>query len=349
MGDPIQEFQTGRDRFIEAVNEGQVLPETEQDTYDVREETGNIYLPVDGNDQELYLLPGPDIHEQSLTHLRRLPQYLCDAILLPHKTTAPLDSYLYWAWTAAVASSLTFSGRHFDFEDTVFLWDFLSTVHMTLLPLRHHRLDEDDQQTIADLNPSIEGLRYAGIRFAATIGCSILDGFISRHCDELDQDGELVSGSLNASWRPDGRITNPPNFHDRVQVWREYQASQDTKHSLDAINDLTRYDVDVLRGKLEGSGDILEEERESTNNFLRVMKEQRDYNIHGSGSTQVIGPIVLNLCCLVIWDQIPEDEFDTYREGTLAELVDPSQLSDDIDMDIPRGSNPYTARAFYPI
>jgi hypothetical protein len=66
--------------------------------------------------------------------------------------------------------------------------------------------------------------------------------------------------------------------------------------------------------------ETLEDEIDSTGHFLRVLSDQRSYNIHGNGSSATIAPLALSLCCLVFWDMIDEETYSDYQENILREM-----------------------------
>lgn len=363
-----EQFRSGLLEFIEGVEGGSIIPEHRQDTFDVFEEEGNILLPT-LEDDSLYLLPNWEIHELPIDALRRLPRYLSDTILLPQKTAAPIDHYLYWAWTASVSSSMRYRGRYLEFEEWSILRTFHNLIHLALQPNQVPRLSEETHNHLSDVAPSVIGVQYSGLNFASSIGFSLLEGLLYLYYeDRIEEEPAMKSESLQGNWRPpdsqdaiQGKThrglleqwdeSGPPTYHDKLQIWRSI-ASPTVNQTLSEMNDLSRYDVDILHRKLRGEAvsERLNQEAQSTENFLRVLYEQRNTNLHGKDSTQVIGPIILNLCCLVIWDRIPNEHFERLQKGTLVMIettINPP--SDSLDMEIPRGSNPYTPSAFYPL
>jgi len=128
-------------------------------------------------------------------------------------------------------------------------------------------------------------------------------------------------------WRPDEDDGSKPNgggfnYHDRLQYWRHYKATDAVADTLEQIDDLNRYNNSYLErmAGVMGNKKTLEEEINSTGHFLRVLSDQRNYNIHGNGSSATIAPLALSLCCLIFWDMIEEGVYAKYQETILKEM-----------------------------
>lgn len=74
--------------------------------------------------------------------------------------------------------------------------------------------------------------------------------------------------------------------------------------------------------------------------LLWLIKEQRNYNVHGEGSTQAIGSIVLTLCSLIFLDELSKKDYPEMRKEVLREIQH-SQKNSMI--------HSKSSRAFYPI
>lgn len=166
-----------------------------------------------------------------------------------------------------------------------------------------------------DLNES------SAVRIFGPTSLALLDGLIKRRCPDLDEEGNPEQGSITAQWRPDSPDIQGATYHDRLQHWRFDIASQTTSETLAKIDDLSRYEIDYIRSLagVMGNTEILDRELGSTQHFLAVLSEQRNYNIHGMGSSHVIAPMALSLCCLVFWDYIDSEEYQAYQETILNE------------------------------
>jgi hypothetical protein len=139
-------------------------------------------------------------------------------------------------------------------------------------------------------------------------------------------DGNL-QGSVEMTWRPDKDDGSKPEgggftYHDRIQYWRHYKATDRVASTLEQIDDLSRYDRSYLEriAGVMSNEETLEDEIDSTGHFLRVLSDQRSYNIHGNGSSATIAPLALSLCCLVFWDMIDEETYSDYQENILREM-----------------------------
>ena len=128
-------------------------------------------------------------------------------------------------------------------------------------------------------------------------------------------------------WRPNKDDGSKPegggfNYHDRLQYWRYYKATDRTRSTLEQIDKLSRYNRSYLErmAGVMGNENTLEDEINSTGHFLRVLSDQRSYNIHGNGSSATIAPLALSLCCLVFWDMVDEETYNSYQEDILREM-----------------------------
>lgn len=149
---------------------------------------------------------------------------------------------------------------------------------------------------------------------------AMLDGFIKYRCEDIGiNEGNYRDGEIEMSWRPDSPSKSSMTFHDRLQYWRTYVANDKVKSALDKINNLSRYNADNLRNiaGIMGNEDILERELESTKHFLAILSEQRNYSIHGQGSSRVIAPLALNLCSMVLLDKLGSDRYGKIVEEYL--------------------------------
>lgn len=320
------QLQERLDNFIEIIDEGNMIQDKGVE---------NIITGI--NNSTFLLTEDQPVHSFSLSTLRRFPRYLCDAILIPHTTAISYDHHLYWGWTAAYISYSETQDQETDTDMMSLMQDFYSLIHLCLLPVRQSTMDQRVSQFIQSMNPSLQGIEHQGFSLASSTGFSLLEGFVRRHCEDLQADGGLTVDSIeDPSWR--STPVENPIYHDKLQIWKEREASQKVAQSLREIDDLNRYDQNLLARKIGGG----EQSVERRNNFLSVLSDQRNSNIHGEISTQVIGPVVLNLCCLLIWDRIEDEEFESTRKELLQRLDQPRHGG-------ATGLHPQWPSAFYPL
>ena len=201
------------------------------------------------------------------------------------------------------------------------LRDYYYLVHSALISERHSQLTQENHEfgmTLSRLNPSLEEIsRGTGLPLAATFGFSVLEGLLKRHCNSLS-----------------------PN--SRTNIWRGFQTlvedfdiSPVVQQVLQEIDNLDRYDRDLLERKMAELPDLSDKD-----SLLWLIKKQRNYNIHGEGSTQAIGYLVLTLCSLVLLDEIGDRNYHVKRK----EVIRDSQNSQSMPM-----IHPNSPRAFYPV
>lgn len=260
-----------------------------------------------------YLLPEHlEYHQLTREGLITVARYLSDAIISPKAAiSTTLDHFRYWAWTAAVASR-AFEDREEEEKEALSLLrgDFQNTVHLGLVPLRIN--------TAFD-NPTIGAIHSDSERLTLISGLSVLEGFICHLGDSLTPEGRLRR-TVQASWKPerdDGSMRTMGNgaevssYHDILQIWLNYEAKKDARDVLIEINDISRYDDEMLEWKFEDAIDVIERERrDGTDNFLTILEKHRNLNLHGQRSTHALAPLALTLCCLYIWDAITDEAYD---------------------------------------
>lgn len=171
---------------------------------------------------------------------------------------------------------------------------------------------------LSRLNPSLEEITLdSGLPLAATFGFSVLEGLLKRRCNDL-------------------------NPNSQINVWRGFQTLADdagvspvVEEILREVDNLNRYDQEVLERKMAGVPDLSDKD-----SLLWLIKEQRNYNVHGEGSTQAIGSIVLTLCSLIFLDELSKKDYPEMRKEVLREIQH-SQKNSMI--------HSKSSRAFYPI
>jgi hypothetical protein len=223
---------------------------------------------------------------------------------------------------------------------------------MMILPLIQSTLPSNTKKFIEDGNPSISGVqKYKGLKMVTSAGFSVLEGLLIRHLDELeDSRGYLSTSEIpkegkyeikTRGFHTEEIAPDPfrPNYFQKLLMWMAKTQSQDTKQTLYAVDgleseyvknldevdlmglersDFDRYDQSNLIKNLRGvTRSNLEDDNKS---LLYAISDLRNRNIHGSDSTLAIGAIIMNLCCLAIWDIIEEDNFNQERNDLLSRL-----------------------------
>jgi hypothetical protein len=298
-----------------------------------------------------------DIYQLTHEELLRFPQYLSDAVFRTEKPRITYDHFVYWGWTAALAA------EHPIFEKEPFseiVDEYLSLIHFMLFKLRHFytmlfytregmttNIDgkdiswEEAWRVVKWGNPSLEHLSVLPDRYAATTGFATLEGLINAHCDDIsNHDGTLVS-EVESPWHPhESYLKGETNYHNKLQIWRHNTTYSETKDALSSINDLTRYDPEILYDNIAGAKQKIDEELETTNHFLRVVADQRNVNLHGQLSTRVIGNLITTLSSLIIYDVIPSENFEEHRDEVL-NIIQSQEAEDPADV--------MSAPAFMPV
>lgn len=292
--------------FIDTIDEGNIVKD---------KGTENI-ISLQG----YYLLPcGVPLHEFYLEELYYFSKCLVDSALKPHTNAITTDFTAYWGWTAALVS-------HYELNENLeryheIIRDYYYLVHSALVSERHSRLIQENHEvgmTISRLNPSLQEFSMVtGLPLAATFGFSVLEGLLKRRCNSLSPD------SRTNVWRGFQTLIEDPDVSPVVQ------------QVLQEIDILDKYDRDLLERKMAGIPDLSDKD-----SLLWLIKEQRNYNIHGEGSTQAIGSLVLTLCSLVLLDELDDGNYHVARK----EVVKDIQNSQSMPM-----IHPNWPRAFYPV
>lgn len=333
------EFQTNLDTLIQEANSavermddgGKRYPRDSDDSRILSNGENSIFT----ND---YLLPeDTEYHKLSLSTLQRVPVYLCDALLKPEGTIATTYDHLqYWGWTSAVIAA----NSEIQDENTQ---DIQLSTHLGQSPIR---IDWRE-------NPTLEAITFRRDRMMLLAGFASLEGRICRYTDILTETGD-VTGEIVASWKPDKvdenkkRITpgDQPTYSDLLQIWRKTSNSNITTDTLNEINNMSRYDTETLFWKFPEMEEIIREDLEDgTYNFLRLIGEYRKENYHGHKATATVAPIVLTLCCLTVWENIEEDDFEAATEEAVKRIesrhTTPFTQSESL--------HPFWPSSFYPI
>jgi hypothetical protein len=273
------------------------------------------------------------IMELDLDQLRKFPVLLTDVTLNSPENAELMDAYLYWAWTGAF---LTDHPLQDDVNYSRIIRNLENLIQIMLLHIRYVEmsqlrvpfvLEEDLEKPplIAQweffnwLIPSISRVAAGAHLYGATTGYVVLEGFVCRRCDDLTLEGDWKHGRKPTPWRPD---VCSPNYQDRLQIWRYYEAEDATKWTLDRINDICRYERQHLLRTYADVQDLIKEELSGTNNFLRVLAALRNWNIHSQTHSYAIASVVVTLCCLVIWDLIGRESFEEHREHVIDRLLE---------------------------
>jgi hypothetical protein len=333
------DFEVGFEQLRQAIT---------QSIHGARGIEGEIMQSVDGRFTQRFA------HRCSLKELRQMPRYLCDSILSSQLPVSVVtwDHYSYWAWTATVASALHPQGMVYsmiaddsdpaDRETPIsdyfpIISDFFTMKHLVLFPVRQSQLDNRVRAFVSSMNPNVDGVEDSAVLgFAGTNGLSILDGLLTQHCDHLTKDEQLVGREdIDGSWRDDGGIKSNPNLRGKLWLWRESNENiaEDVKQTLTEIDDMSRthYDINHLSSRIKtfdrSDWHELPEDGQRRESFFWILTQQRHQNIHGLHTTQVIGPLVMNLCALVIWDILDRETYRSIRENLFKGHINPQGMN----------------------
>ena len=271
---------------------------------------------------------------QDLETLREFPRFLFDLILRPETSTISHEFFMYWDWTSEVVNFALSNGDEYgslvkpeeagrpsEFAFSGTFKDFFSMVELMRLSRKLRGQNDRVVEFILDMTGLTRGTdEFSMLRLHGPSTLSILDGLVSRRCG-MDKDSNPEEPK-EKFWRPEDERNGGWNYHDVLQYWRHYVATDTVSETLGEIDDLDRYNQSYLRrmAGVMGNEETLNEELGSTNHFLRILASQRNYNIHGNGSSPTIAPLALSLCCLVFWDIIDEDAYKEYQEKLLRQM-----------------------------
>lgn len=266
--------------------------------------------------------------------LLNLAYRLSHSVLYRNPTEILPDHLLYWSWTAAFGSQMTTEAMAAErtedesepsefvqlhghpgrlFSDYNIFEDFCRLVHVLLLEVRQNSLDRETNDQIRRLNPSIGAFGVLdGLKFSATTGFSVLQGFLRRQTNQLTIDGKATEEFTLEVPHKDEPVKEGKNGSvdalTEYYLWMDEHDRDDTAlQSLMQIDELTRERIEILEEKIGGLNHELD------NGFLFSLLGQRHGNIHAEMRTQLIGVVVMNLCCLLIWNAIDEDSFEDAR------------------------------------
>jgi hypothetical protein len=322
MTPSIDELNSRLEEFLDATEEQQVIRD---------EGVENIFSFQ--QDSAALLPESSSIHDLTYEQLVQFSRCLIDSLLMPRPNIILLDNQMFWGWVAAVTSSRSSSMDKFRTP----IDDFYLMVHLCLLSKRQNMLDSRISNFMQSMNKSLAGVEGAGYDLASTMGFSVLEGLVRRHCDILTQDGNLDREPISEpSWRY--QEVESPSYYDELQIWLNIESSEYVRDSLSDIDDFSRYESSHLEEKIEsGDGEIADYD-----NLLYFISQQRHSNVHGELSTRVIGPVIITLCSLVLLDTMTEDEFEEAKESALQNIE--SNMGQ-----APTPTHPRWPIAFYPI
>lgn len=259
-----------------------------------------------------------------------LARQLVDLLLMPEASVISGEQNQYVNWISDPVQFISRNSNLFDQftqggpEQPTFggiMMDYHLMTDYLHIPLQIGGLDNRVQQFIR----SVTGLSgpldiTTTYRIFGPASLAYLDGLIKRRCPNLGLDeGNYLNGTVEHTLKPDSPHESALNYHDRLQYWRHNVARQEVQDTLGKIDDLTRYNETYLRNiaGIMGNEDILNREMNSTEHFLAVLSSQRNFNIHGQGTSSIIAPLALNLSNLVFLDFLGEQHFDEYQENFL--------------------------------
>lgn len=242
-----------------------------------------------------------DIPELELDELRLLGKHLTDVIMKSNTRLGGLgpDHLAYWAWTVDFAHYTLIEQQEKE-EYRLILLDFETLIDFVSLTF---------QDIMYPQFPT--SLMTSGLRFAGGAGFPLLEGLIRRRCDEVTLAGSVQFESEDKQVEVPGREREGPITNERehplqldhlLHIWMKSGATDVVKHLLEAIDE--GYEPGQVGKKLPDA-----DTNKFSEGFFRVLFDQRNYNLHGEGSTQTIGAVILNLCCLVIWDSLTKPEY----------------------------------------
>lgn len=267
--------------------------------------------------------------------LLKLAYRLSHSVLYRNPTEILPDHLLYWSWTAAFGSVMTTEAMAAEsdedepepsefvqthghpgtlFSDYDIYEDFCRLVHVLLLEVRQDSLDRETNEQMRKLNPSIGAFGVPeGLKFSATTGFSVLQGFLRRSTNRLSIDGKATEGfTLEVPHKENPIKEGKDDSVDALSeyyLWMDEHEEEDPAlQSMKKIDELTQERVDTLEKKIGGLNYELD------NGFLFSLIGQRHANIHAEMRTQLIGVVVMNLCCLLIWDAIEGESFEDARQ-----------------------------------
>lgn len=263
--------------------------------------------------------------------ITELARQLFDLILCPPATVIPIEQREFIAF---MSNFIQFAVTESNVLDTYMKDDLASGPGIKDLLLNYNLMVDHIllYDNLSDADQRVRNFIYAytGISGPKTgiipfglfgpTSLAMLDGLVKYRCPDIDlSEGDYMRGAIEMPWRPNSPSNSSMNYHNRLQYWREYVASDEIKPTLNTIDDLTRYNENNLRrlSGVMGNEDILEREKDSTEHFLAVLSEQRNYTIHGQGNSRILAPLALNLCNLVLLDMIGSQNYDQLREDFL--------------------------------
>lgn len=271
--------------------------------------------------------PIPTLDYQELANLGR---QLVDLIVLPKASITSVEHHQYLEWNSSFIRFVASETE--EFENLVgssmshpgpssMHADFHTMIELVNMPVNMDGADSRVEQFIRSYT-QLSGPLNSGsmFRIFGPTSLSLLDGLVKRHCNDLSNDGgNYLGGEVTRTWVPDSPTASSLTYHDRLQYWRTEVANDSIRDSLTQINDLTRYDSDHLENiaGIMGNTEILDRELDSTQHFLAILSAQRNFNIHGRGSSNVIAPIALILACMVFLDELGPDKFEDCRDAFL--------------------------------
>lgn len=279
------------------------------------------------------------MHDFTLNELQEFPRYLSDLILRPKFSIVSAEHFNYWAWTVVAMKNIDSTTdildnfRRFDNEkrlspgDSMIVPDFYNIVKLLQMPLKTKPRGDLPSLLVNEVIPmamrmDIDFEMSSFLRIFGPSSLSILDGLVTRRCNDIGKDGHSKEGkAISAPWLASGGSVTGLNLHHRLQVWRCHEASQTVEETLSSFNEISRYNPTYLR-RLIGirNRDELDKQLSGGKNFIGVFGDLRNYNMHGSGSSSIIAPLALSFCCLLFWDLVDRETYDNFSLRLIEEL-----------------------------
>ena len=322
-----------------------------RDYSDLRERSGiDSFRPHLGPDARV-LLEDRTIYMLHLDDLRRFPQYLCDLTLKSAMAETWEDHYEYWAWTgsmSALAKILQESNRDYRqmFRlDPQILRDLNVLIQIGLVMKREENRIRTTPHDQLDYNPSYQAIFIDSFRLVSRLGVSILEGLLRRECRQTNPDGTLRD-FYNRDDGSDHDASDYANHRGRIylgyilKLWHEEEAEEATVDALDSIRDYDEETRENIHALLDEFAEEIEDRMSDEEDFFDFIHNYRNPTAHSEMIIHSLGSVILNLCCLVFWDDFPEAFYDEYQSNLL------NTLDADHWEETPLGHKPTD---FYPI
>lgn len=302
-----------------------------RDYSDLREKSGvDSFRPHVGPEARV-LLTDRTIYMLSIEELRQFPQYLCDLTLKSAMAEIWEDHFQYWAWTgsmSAFAKTLQESGENYQrmFRlDTDILRDLNVLIQIGLVMKREQNRIATGQHNQSNYNPSYRAIFIDSFRLVSRLGVSILEGLLRRECRQTRADGTL-RGIYNQNDGSEFDVSDYANYDGRVylrnilKLWYEEEAADATVEALDVIRTYDEETKESIHALLGDFAEDIEARMRDEDDFFEFIHNFRNPTAHSEMIIHSLGSVILNLCCLVFWDDFPHAFYEESRSNLLRTL-----------------------------